>query len=1674
MKAMLPSFKILTVLFWVMLIQAHVKADRLTKPNEPGPWTSIQVNTYTGNLFHQRSDLHIPTLGEIPLDLTFSYNSLQNQQDRGYGNGWSFNFGMWYSISGNTLTVGREEGEEDSYTWNGSVYVPPVGIYDSVNQYLPGKYLLKSKYGIRYYFDDPGHKKLTKIIDRNGNSTLISYTSGKPATVTDPSGRVVNLGWIGDNLSQISDPNTIPPRVINYQYDGMGNLVQVNRPLGNTFQYGYDINGNMIIAIDPRANEIFVAYDENEAVSVINCLPESYSKSFSYDNCNNTTTVSQVVSAVNRQTIYTFDLNGRVTGIQYPDASVVSYSWDSQDNIISFVNESGDSTTYDYDSRGNLLVQSDCRQHENYFTYEATFNKITSNTDKNGNTSVYNYDAFGNGMSFFDVFFNVELRTFDIHGNVTNFTDKLGNTTNFSYNGNGDLTGMTDPLGFSESYTYDNVGNMLTFTDKRGFITTYSYDLLNRRTGMVDPAGNSSSRSYDANGNVVTETNPRSFTTNYSYDALNRKISKTDAVSGVTTMVYDEAGNVVSETNARGCTTTYTYDTRDRMTGLTDPLGFSESYSYDPTGDLLTSTDKNGNTTSYVYDCLGNMITHTYPDTYSESYTYDPYGNTTGFTDKNGNSTTYAYDGLNRLITTNFPLGYSEQTTYDAVGNKISFTDKNGATINYSYDAMGRLISLADPILATESISYDGNGNRTVFTDKNGFSTLYAYDNLNRLVTETDPMGYFESFTYDGNGNKLTKTDKNGNTTAYAYDGLDRRITTTDPMANTETSTYDQVSNLISFTDKNGATTTYIYDCNDQQTSSNDPLGYTEYLGYDPAGHSISYTDKNGHVTSLAYSCCRLQSKTDPIGFMESYGYDANGNKTAETDQNGQTTIYAYDALNRRISSTTPMGHVTTYSYDGNGNLTYKTDANFATTSFSYNNRNDLMMITYPDASTVNYTYDNRGNLLIASNSGGIGDITTYTYDALGRLISKLTNYGSFSKTMSFNYDYNGKCTGIISESGTISYQYDANGRLIQVTDQNGLSTTFGHDANGNQTLVSYPNGVTTYSVYDALGRVTDVLTTDIPPASPVPGNTKPDPAKTLDILLNTDCGVTQILAPVSGPGLTNSEAVTVMLTNFGTQPVFTGKIATYTVDGGPLVSQSVAQPLFPGNSIPFTFSQTADLSIPGHTYLIQSCLNVTGDQDPSNNCTVASVENQQESQPVNQHFHYQYDGVGNMLSEMHEDNSMIMFSYSPRNELLQELKIPSNNLTLFTYTPTSQRASMNINGDMTIYTYNNDDVMTSAGTAIFIPDNKGNRITKTDVDGTTQYLYGYHNELKQVTLPDLTSYHYDYSASGKLIKQNNNGLISYFHKLGTTSIEEYDEDSFMSCYYNPDISITQGSNSGYYHYDGFGSTTLQTDPARVILASAHFDPFGNFNQTGIWMNDRISFLDLAYQRDINLYDNNEGIFADPESGITLDQLEYQDKGKTDVTNPENVNPETVAGNGKKTDEKKKPKCCGVKKFVVTWKERDDATSVGFRIDVTIEFMNDEEHDPACCVYCQNVSTVWEVKDGPNKGKKSDAWKAKMHDDHYSRGDDSDGKPELGDPGFTTDDSPGVLKSWLKDGDDLDYTFTAEQIVKEGCDEPCPKGAVVAQRGPHSGTVTGKATDEGGRKFGGVPATLDK
>src|SRR5260370_19040807 len=84
---------------------------------------------------------------------------------------------------------------------------------------------------------------LTAIIDRNGNTTQLSYDSAnRLATVTDPASRYLTFSYPNNLSFLISGVTSNAGISLAYAYDGQGRLSMVTNPDLSTLSFTYDAN----------------------------------------------------------------------------------------------------------------------------------------------------------------------------------------------------------------------------------------------------------------------------------------------------------------------------------------------------------------------------------------------------------------------------------------------------------------------------------------------------------------------------------------------------------------------------------------------------------------------------------------------------------------------------------------------------------------------------------------------------------------------------------------------------------------------------------------------------------------------------------------------------------------------------------------------------------------------------------------------------------------------------------------------------------------------------------------------------------------------------------------------------------------------------------------------------------------------------------------------------------------------------------------------------------------------------------------------------------------------------------------------------------------------------------------------------------------------------------------
>ncbi|MDD4096262.1 MAG: hypothetical protein PHP22_08495, partial [Oscillospiraceae bacterium] len=420
-----------------------------------------------------------------------------------------------------------------------------------------------------YTYDNLGHLLSLSKSDADGDRAITKYF------------RYDNNG----NLVYGTDGNG---NVTEFTYDAMNRVIFVSQG-GKTTGTTYDANGNQLTATDWLGNTVTNVYDAlNRLVEKRDAfdLPQ---ETYFYDESSRQIAVEDVYG---RRTTYEYDRNNRLVLTTAPDGYTITQTYDRRGNVITQTDALGNTTLYEYDYLGRLESVIDALGQETTFTYDLNGN-LLSQTDDLGNTTYLEYNSRDRvirkvspggrtgepGAYTYDPTAVISY-TYDALGNTATRTDRNGNTTVFEWDVHGNL--VSQAIGTTEiSYTYDNNGNVLTMTDSIG-TTTRVYDEFNRCIEKTVPFIGTSVYEYDITdglpaGHVAeTTTDPKGNTTLREYDRTGRLVRVTDTSVDSTThtviYTYNDNGSVASVLYPDGAREDYTYTVGNLLETLTNTL----------------------------------------------------------------------------------------------------------------------------------------------------------------------------------------------------------------------------------------------------------------------------------------------------------------------------------------------------------------------------------------------------------------------------------------------------------------------------------------------------------------------------------------------------------------------------------------------------------------------------------------------------------------------------------------------------------------------------------------------------------------------------------------------------------------------------------------------------------------------------------------------------------------------------------------------------------------------------------------------------------------------------------------------------------------------------------------------------------------------------------------------
>lgn len=1094
-------------------------------------WTTVNadVNTYNGNYFTEQMDIEMDGRG-IPLELIRSYNSFANKTGL-FGNNWGSNIErrLYDSGDGPVLYV-DEDGTTHSFTPDkNGVYITSKALQLELVKNADQTYTMTDKEQNNYVFNASGY--LHKMIDANGNTTTIDYSGTLPITVTDSSGRTLNISYDENQLiSRITDPAN---RTIEYGYDGEKNLTAVNTKDSNgnvvsTVKYEYDTNQRMTAEIDANGNRKTIDYDSDGKVNstsypiTVGGQVQTATTSYSYDPANRLTTVT---NAKGIKTLYTHNDYGNViqvtkdpTGFNYKE----TYNYDSQNQLISQkdanANAAGTSDTYNYayDSNGNLTKVTNPLNESTTTEYDSNNNPIKE-TDANGSTTTNEFDENNNEVSSTDAEEKSSANKYDVYGNLTEETNLMSPGNNLAINGSFEIDRNGD--GWPDNWT--KVGrDVSTISVASPGLTAEGITLGQKSIKISNPTEDTA---------VASERVAYNSTKSYVFSGY----VKTNNFQG-TALLYAFGFNTTAGT--------YKAIPSSHLTGTHDSTRFHLAVN---PGDFPEGTDEI-QLRAYVYGGTGEVwfdglqVEEGFYGAYNVlengdlERDYDPQdsipdrwfvaGSTEVSTGVDGLDTTEVHSGkysmrlvgradkwktlrqdiklaggVGSILTVS---GFSKVENPNPTGGIYGYiidtylgtTKQETFTFNFDKSKSHDWQHRTAQIKATKSFDnikvfyeYSEQAGTAWFDTAKVFvgsiTTKYDYDASKNYETKsTNPEGRTVEKTYDTAGNILTEKVGGLHTTSFAYDALNRINQVTDAKSGVTQFEYDPSGNLTKILKANGKATTYVYNELNQLTKETDPLNQSITHEYDILGNETKVTHPNGNTVEYGYDSLDRRTSVAHNGTeVYTFEYDPNGNVTKETNPlTGRITSFEYDADNK-LKAAIENGNRIDYGYDKNKNVTerkYTVDSTILTQSNQYNSINQLIGINVNGQDHAKFTYDEANKL--ASRKHGDGTTTLYTYNGAGDLTEEVIydRSGNVLDRYVYTYDAKGNITSVINNAGQTMYTYDELDQLTQETMPDGTTIQYTYDSVGNRTskTVTKDDVVTSYQYsYDDVDQLTSV-----------------------------------------------------------------------------------------------------------------------------------------------------------------------------------------------------------------------------------------------------------------------------------------------------------------------------------------------------------------------------------------------------------------------------------------------------------------------------------------------------------------------------------------------------------------------------------------------------------------------
>ncbi len=667
-------------------------------------------------------------------------------------------------VNGNLSTVTTHSGGRYQLYYDGKGQMSRINI--GANRWYSFKYkkgLLseqRSNAGLiaEYIYKKTKDGLLVTITDAVKCRKSMAYKTGGSVIITEPDGSVSRLERNGRllpvkstmasgesqefvydarfNAIRITDSGA----VIDYKYDQLDLINEIQVPTGEVYKMEYDSKGNLIVVTDAWDASILLEWNSLGQITMIN-QPDGQKMELSYDENGLPESIKDSVSG---KFNLSFSVDGLIKEFESPTGVKTSIRYNAS-GLPSFVEN----------SEGQLIDLS----HDEY-------GNLTRVRDALDNSCSYHYDAMGMVVKAEDQLGGSIDLTWRKDGSIATFSDAKDNKTSWEYDKSGRMGSETDASGSVRKTGYDAAGRRSEYINARGQTIKVGYDMFGRVNSLLSDS-DKSLYEYDAAGRMVMMKNAN---TEY-----NQSFGTNGEVQGYTDVLLSKS-------------VSYKYDSIGRRSSMTTPDGIV-AYTYDAVGRIET-IKKNGMSVVFAYDAFGRRSKMSYSNGTVTSYVYDNLNRLIGIkvVDKSGKiltSVEYGYDKLSRVVSTVDEKGVSKKYEYDPKGQLVKVTQ--GSTVTeYEYDLVGNrkaVISDGERVeyktgpnnqlleAGGDTFKYDADGNLISKSSADGKNYTYAYDEVNQMISAQGPDGRV-AYKYSPNGIKVARKFEDKEL-RYLYDGND-------------------------------------------------------------------------------------------------------------------------------------------------------------------------------------------------------------------------------------------------------------------------------------------------------------------------------------------------------------------------------------------------------------------------------------------------------------------------------------------------------------------------------------------------------------------------------------------------------------------------------------------------------------------------------------------------------------------------------------------------------------------------------------------------------------------------------------------------------------------------------------------------------------------------------------